>query len=103
MISSFGMTNVGRVRNNNEDRFLSREIGYGMTLMLVSDGVGGAAFGEVASQTVVDVFNELIDSGKLAPATDITLRPGLIKAAVHRAHSAILQTGEGDSTLRCMA
>jgi serine/threonine protein phosphatase PrpC len=41
-------TDVGRVRQINEDRYLADEI-----LFAVADGVGGHQAGEVASQTSV--------------------------------------------------
>lgn len=45
--SFYGETNVGKVRDHNEDAFLtSDEFSFG----LVSDGMGGLAAGEVASQ-----------------------------------------------------
>ncbi|WP_212754559.1 PP2C family protein-serine/threonine phosphatase [Nakamurella aerolata] len=50
-ITAVGRTHVGRVKPNNEDAF---HIGSG--LILVADGVGGSAAGEVASRTVVDMF-----------------------------------------------
>lgn len=45
-----GLTNVGRVRKNNEDAFA---ILPDMHLALVADGMGGAACGEVASGLAV--------------------------------------------------
>ena len=46
---------LNRKREANEDRLLAlAERG----LFLVADGVGGRRAGEIASQTVVDVFRE---------------------------------------------
>jgi len=54
---AIGETNVGRVRDHNEDAFLVSEAG---SYFLVSDGMGGLAAGEVASaitkEAVKDVF-----------------------------------------------
>ena len=50
IIDSWGKTDVGCQRTNNEDAFLIREDMY---LYVVADGVGGAAAGEVASDLFV--------------------------------------------------
>ncbi len=43
-------------RENMEDAFVNITDGKGRYLVLVADGLGGQAFGEFASQTVIDVF-----------------------------------------------
>lgn len=57
--TAFGTTNVGKVRDHNEDAFyVSPEAGY----FVVSDGMGGLAAGEIASsitrETIVRIFEE---------------------------------------------
>ena len=46
-----GLTDVGRQRQTNEDRFYEAA-----PLFAVADGMGGARSGEVASQIAVDEF-----------------------------------------------
>ena len=77
VIQIIGLTDVGRVRQNNEDNFLIADLAVKSvpeaaqfsqfsitdrgTLLLVSDGMGGRNAGEVASQVAVDVFrSELV-------------------------------------------
>jgi serine/threonine protein phosphatase PrpC len=77
-ISVFGKTDVGMNRTHNEDTFLvadltaqkaslqpevrSHEIGAKGTLLMVADGMGGAAAGEVASEMAAQVvFQHLLD------------------------------------------
>jgi len=73
-IDLFGRTDVGQIREHNEDNFLvadlSRKtrslleadrtatVGPHGTLLGVCDGMGGAAAGEVASQLAVDIIYE---------------------------------------------
>ena len=53
MIHSFGISHVGCVRKNNEDRYLEdSELG----LYLVADGMGGALAGERASQLAAETI-----------------------------------------------
>jgi len=67
----FGRADVGQIREHNEDNFLiadlsnklrgvagstkTVEVGQGGLLLVVCDGMGGAAAGEVASQMATDV------------------------------------------------
>ncbi len=73
-ISVFGKTDVGRNREHNEDSFLVADLSHGVaslhpevrdhevgpkgTLLMVADGMGGAAAGEVASEMAVKAVYE---------------------------------------------
>ena len=64
----FGLSDTGRVRDCNEDYVL---VDGERGIFMVSDGMGGANAGEVASKEAVDVayryLKENFDSGKLLP------------------------------------
>ncbi|MCU0663767.1 MAG: Stp1/IreP family PP2C-type Ser/Thr phosphatase [Myxococcota bacterium] len=76
----FGRTDVGLVREHNEDNFLvadlsthnrsikpevrEHNIGTRGTLFVVCDGMGGAAAGEVASQLGVDTIYEVMQAAE---------------------------------------
>ncbi len=65
--SFYGETNVGRVRDHNEDAFLTSDTHiFGM----VSDGMGGLAAGEVASQITKDSVNSAFE--KAGPDTALS-------------------------------
>ncbi len=71
-IAVFGKTDLGRTRDHNEDRFLvadltrkaaslqpdvrQHDVGPRGTLLVVADGMGGAAAGEVASEMATDTI-----------------------------------------------
>ncbi len=98
----FGRTDVGQVREHNEDNFivadLTKEsrglmesdrvqiVGDRGTLMGVCDGMGGAAAGEVASQLAVDIVYQRMAVGS-APAD----HDGLAARLVHAIESAGLR------------
>lgn len=56
-------TDVGRVRGHNEDAVLAQG-----GVLLVADGMGGHAAGEVASGITVETMGELVDRDDLAVA-----------------------------------
>jgi serine/threonine protein phosphatase PrpC len=86
MIKVFGDSNVGLVRTNNEDNWFAANLDDDLALLVVADGVGGHAFGEVASQITVDLFRSLFEAGKLAPAAEPKMRDMLLTMAGHKAH-----------------
>jgi protein phosphatase len=58
VLDHFGLTDAGKVRQNNEDSLLVGE-GRDPSLFAVADGIGGFEAGEVASSIAVDVLKEL--------------------------------------------
>lgn len=56
------VTDRGRAREENEDRYLTRTA-RGVTLLAVADGVGGEAGGELASAAAVDALAGAFDFG----------------------------------------
>jgi len=58
-VSSYGHSDVGFVRENNEDSFL---VDASKGIFAVADGVGGLPFGNLASKLAVQFFDSLINS-----------------------------------------
>ncbi|MEU8226011.1 protein phosphatase 2C domain-containing protein [Kribbella sp. NPDC048915] len=80
------LSDVGRVRRNNEDSAYA-----GPHLLLLADGMGGAAAGEVASAAAVQVIRRL-DTGEIAGEDMIEALAG----AVHRANERLSELVEED-------
>jgi PPM family protein phosphatase len=90
----FGQTDVGQVREHNEDNFLIADLtrktrsfdpvevqalGRSGAVFGVCDGMGGAAAGEVASQLAVDIIYDRMSQAK-APRSREELARRLVKA-----------------------
>ena len=87
-LQPFGVTDAGKVRQNNEDALLVGE-GEDETLFVVADGIGGFEAGEVASSLAVEVLKDL--------------RPDMsFKTAIAEANRRILAAGRGDEKLSGM-
>jgi PPM family protein phosphatase len=87
-LQPFGVTDAGKVRQNNEDALLVGE-GEDETLFVVADGIGGFEAGEVASSLAVDVLKDLQPDEPF-------------KVAIGEANRRILAAGRGDEKLSGM-
>ena len=90
------LSDVGCVRPNNEDseRVRPSEDPRRGSLMIVADGMGGAAAGEVASRVAVDKVSDVY----FAPGTQGTPADAL-KSAIESANSAIYMESVDEPSL----
>jgi PPM family protein phosphatase len=94
-------THVGRVRENNEDKF---RVVPELQLMIVSDGMGGAASGEVASALAVEtIANLCAEPARLvaaaespAPRPDLSTQSNRLMSAVGSANRRIHESSRED-------
>ncbi len=112
-VSVSARTDTGMVRKGNEDAFLiadltsgnfglgpdmkTHQIGARGSLMIVSDGMGGAAAGEIASEIAVKTVRESL----MAAPEDLDVCEQL-KAATEKANAQIRKYAAQDPQLRGM-
>lgn len=107
-VSVAALTDVGKVREKNEDTFVVADLSGGAlldgapharfdvgergVLLAVSDGMGGAQAGEVASALVVETLTRA-----LATAASDTPRDALMNDAIQKAHRAVWDVAKRES------
>ena len=118
-VTAFGLSDIGRVRKNNEDNFVifnlstgedcqpaclcSHPLGPLGMLLLVADGMGGEASGEVASGIVAQNVPHLLhESLKAAESLTPAGFARQLREAIERANQMIFAEARNDRTLRGM-
>jgi serine/threonine protein phosphatase PrpC len=97
-VRSAWLTDVGQVREHNEDAVFVREDGQGTVagdaftgLYIVSDGMGGAEAGEVASALAIETVARYVERTRTeAPPQDETGWEKCLREAVEAANAGIL-------------
>jgi serine/threonine protein phosphatase PrpC len=98
-IASGGVTDLGRVRTNNEDCY---KIVEPLNLFVLSDGMGGEAHGEIASALAVETVVKHCMDADSDSTVEITVemqpnwsdRTKRLSAAVHLANRNIFKSAE---------
>jgi protein phosphatase len=106
-ILSGGMSDVGRVRTNNEDCF---RIVAPLQLFVLSDGMGGEAHGEIASALAVETVVKHCLGGPDnhaipllgEPRPDLSSHTRRLASAVHLANNKIFESAEANPEQRGM-
>lgn len=103
------LSDVGRVRQNNEDVYL---IEPALSLFVIADGMGGHAAGEVAARLAVDAFAESLrakdaqrafDKYVTGPTLDARHRVfAVLRRAAERANDAVRAEAESNVDRRGM-
>lgn len=97
-----GDTNVGRVRENNEDAMI---LDPALGLYVVLDGMGGASAGDVASQLARDVIHRHVAQATAGGSPRDLLERAIVSASaeVHAASLAVRERhGMGTTVVGCL-
>lgn len=100
MIETYGASNVGCVRTNNEDYFL---VAPTAGLYVVADGMGGAQAGEHASKLAVETLYDLVQKIKIEPARrDCAAITEELVTAFEEANRRVMDAASNDPSLEGM-
>jgi serine/threonine protein phosphatase PrpC len=119
VINTFGLTDLGVVRENNEDSFLIANVADGATtpnamepneviggdgsIFLVADGMGGGQAGEVASRMAVDlVATSFLEQFRRKRFINQKTFVRLLKGSVQEANRMVLHEGQKKIQLKGM-
>ena len=96
----WGITDVGAVRNQNQDSYHIELLAEDMALGIVCDGMGGAKAGNVASQLAVETF---LETAKAQPPEQWRNEPeALLHFAAEQANGAVHFRANVDADCRGM-
>lgn len=106
-IETGARTDLGRVRKNNEDCY---QVDSALNLYVLSDGMGGEAHGEVASNLAVQTVVTHCQQGENSrttpvfgePRADVSERTNRLTSAVHLANRKVFETASANPDQRGM-
>lgn len=97
----YGMSDVGRRRDNNQDCFEIRQIAENAQLIVLCDGMGGAAGGSTASTLARDTIIQQI-SASYRPDLNLRSIKNIMQAAISAANIRVFDQSVNDQSLAGM-
>ena len=97
----FGKTDIGLVRETNQDAFLFGSFDDGNCWAVVCDGMGGVSGGQVASEICVEKVSEAIKRSYRKGIT-VSSAKNLLTTAINAANSAVFKEAQENIELKGM-
>jgi PPM family protein phosphatase len=93
-IETYGKSHIGKTHSENQDRFLANTLKEGKAMLAIADGMGGAAAGGLAAETVMRFLETHTNGACLDPET--------LALIVEKAGEQIISLSAMDSDLQGM-
>ena len=87
-MKTFGLTDKGKVRKENQDSFLIKQVDGGCLIAVLCDGMGGVQGGSVASNLAAKLFLEYVSLKLQGIKSRESVKPAVL-AAVARANGVV--------------
>lgn len=94
-------TDIGRIRNSNQDSYAAGELPNGVAWAVVCDGMGGAAGGNVASSTAVKIISDRITSHYRSGMGPLSIKNMLV-SAINAANISVYDMSRANEELEGM-
>jgi len=94
-------TDIGKVRNSNQDACSAGELPDGTVWAVVCDGMGGASGGDIASTTAVRIISEKITSSYRDGMSSNSIR-SLLFSSIETANSVVYDISRSNTSLEGM-
>ena len=94
-------SDIGKVRESNQDAYATGEMPDGVAWAVVCDGMGGAAGGNVASETAVKIISEQITSAYRGSMRSKSIK-NLLVTAINAANISVFDIAQANSKLAGM-
>lgn len=94
-------SDIGKVRESNQDAYATGEMPSGVAWAVVCDGMGGAAGGNVASETAVKIISEQITSAYRASMRSKSIK-NLLVSAINAANISVFDLAQANAKLAGM-
>ena len=98
MVSIYGRTDIGLVRNNNQDKYTYKILGELLAYAVLCDGMGGVDCGHIASQKAIDFAGQTLERDLKPGMSESSLR-GLLMSAVAGANAVVFDSASKDPAL----
>lgn len=100
-VAAFGLSDIGLVRQNNEDYWAELpELG----LYALADGMGGHRAGEVASKLAIDTLCQVIEDSMGDDTDELSYEEahGVIQLAIEHTNRAVYEMGQSEEDFKGM-
>lgn len=101
MKNIFGATDVGLVREENQDMFVAEKISESIAFAVLCDGMGGEAGGNIASQRSAEHAAAALRRGLGGELSEMTLK-NIMLSAISGANALVYDMAKKDETLSGM-
>ena len=101
MLKAVGKTDIGNIREINQDDFNCGVLGDDAVFAVVCDGMGGEKGGHIASRTAADIVTDSVTAAYGSGFGDNSIR-GILQTAVTAANISVFDRSQRDPDLRGM-